>query len=238
MGTITASKDIKEKFLKPMEEAAYENGVNLETYFRDWVTVSTYTSTGCLMGLIGEAEECRKRLDYGRDILKKYNEKGSGTFLTLSENLRSELEQNPRDILGEIYQSIQANNRSFGQHFTPIQIAELMAQLTMNGDNPKDFYTISDPCCGSGVMSIAAHNVLKEQGLTNRQFGFVGQDIDSFCCYMAYLQLELLGVDAVIYNDNSLLHPYGPNMEISKIYTTSTHILNYNECMENQQQSA
>ena len=50
----------------------------------------------------------------------------------IQEKLR---EDKIEDILGEVYMIINANSKRNGQFFTPIHIAELMAEITLNEEN-------------------------------------------------------------------------------------------------------
>ena len=78
------------------------------------------------------------------------------------------LSKNPHDFLGEIYQELELNNKHNGEFFTPTHISELMARIAL-GDfsktiEDKGYISIDEPACGSGVMLIEAHNVIKESG--------------------------------------------------------------------------
>ena len=225
MGKYQASKEIRDNFLKPIEEAAYKNGVSINDFFRDWIMASAYASSGTLMAMAGEVEEGKRRIKYCDEITTKYSKECIEVFLLLSKNLQEELTREPRDVLGEIYQGIQANKSSLGQVFTPIYITEMMATMLLTeAEMP---INLSDPCCGSGAMTIGYYRAVTKQGLTREDFNSFGQDIDHFCCMMAFLQLELLGISAHIYNDDALAHPYGyENCEIEKIYVTTQYLIN------------
>lgn len=217
--------DIKEKFIDIIEKQAYKNHVNAREYFRDWVTVTALTTSGVVMGMIGEVEEERKRLKNSDELLQKYTEEDISVFLGLTDTLIKEMAENPRDILGVIHQRLNSSNASLGQFFTPLNICTMMSEITI-GDELTLPYNSSDPTCGSGVMAIGEYIVLKKRGYTTRDFNFVGQDIDHFCCMMTYVQLESLGISAVICHDNSLTNPYNEDTDIHNLFYTSQYIVN------------
>lgn len=65
--------------------------------------------------------------------------------------------------------------------------------------------TINEPACGSGAMVIGAVWAMKRQNFDyrNKSF-FVAQDIDIRCVWMAYIQLSLYGIPAVVIHGNTL----------------------------------
>lgn len=119
-----------------------------------------------------------------------------------------EHEDDPCDILGDIYHELRLNNEWNGQYFTPDHICRLMAQIV----RPVDEYpekdgpiTINEPTCGSGTMIIGAVWAMKQKGFDYRHKSFfVAQDIDIRCVWMAYIQLSLYGIPAVVIHGNTL----------------------------------
>ena len=117
------------------------------------------------------------------------------------------LEETGKDFLGEIFSTIEMNNKRTGQFFTPYHISYFIAKASLCDQTlPKDHICkICDPCCGAGGMLIAAAEVMKEARLNYQQdVLFVGEDIDPRCARMTWLQLNLLGVSAIIICGNSL----------------------------------
>lgn len=112
-----------------------------------------------------------------------------------------------QDILGDIYHELRLNNEWNGQFFTPNHICRLMAQLA-NVDVPEDKegpITINEPACGSGTMVIGAVWAMQRKGIDYRRKSFfVAQDIDIRCVWMAYIQLSLYGIPAVVIHGNTL----------------------------------
>lgn len=114
----------------------------------------------------------------------------------------------PCDILGNIYHELRLNNEWNGQFFTPDHICRLMAQLVNPVDELPDKegpILINEPTCGSGTMIIGAVWAMKRKNFDfqHKSF-FVAQDIDIRCVWMAYIQLSLYGIPAVVIHGNTL----------------------------------
>jgi type I restriction-modification system DNA methylase subunit len=117
------------------------------------------------------------------------------------------LEESEQDFLGEIFSTIEMSNKRTGQFFTPYHISYMMAKMVIGEKElPKDHICkISDPCCGAGGLLIAGAQVMKERKLNFQSDAlFVGQDIDARCVRMAFIQLNLLGVSAILICGNTL----------------------------------
>lgn len=108
------------------------------------------------------------------------------------------------DVLGFTYMEISSKWKAagLGQYFTPPDLCEAIAQMTLGTDIREQVIAaraecrkikICDPACGSGAMLLAAKRVILSQvgyvGLN--QFGFYGQDIDRLCVSMCRVQLML-----------------------------------------------
>ena len=64
---------------------------------------------------------------------------------------------------------------------------------------------INEPTCGSGTMVIGAVWAMKQKDFDFRHKSFfVAQDIDIRCVWMAYIQLSLYGIPAVVIHGDTL----------------------------------
>ena len=113
------------------------------------------------------------------------------------------------DHLGNIYQLLipPAKQKAEGQFFTPYCLAILCAKMSLNIDKfkTKDVVTINDSCVGAGGMVIAVCEVLYTHGINyTAKALIVCNDIDLFCCEMAYVQLSFIGASAIIEHKNTL----------------------------------
>lgn len=151
-----------------------------------------------------------------KEIITQYNEQErlrlAAVFGKIYALLSSVVYDNGKfnDYLGEIFMRSNMANGKKGQVFTPFHIAEMMARMTISEsvkEETKDdkILTINDPCCGSGAMSLGALDVLKSYGINYTHGCFIEcSDIDLRCVHMAYLQLSLAGVPAIIKHQNTL----------------------------------
>lgn len=115
-----------------------------------------------------------------------------------------------QDFLGPIYMDLASRgHRSWmGQFFTPWPVAELMARVMMTdlqerrGDLP---ITLAEPAAGSGVMVLAAAQVLRDAGMAPEEALHVTAiDLDPVCARMAFVQLALSGIPADVIHGNGL----------------------------------
>lgn len=113
------------------------------------------------------------------------------------------------DILGAVYEHYGLTSNEFGQYFTPLNLANLMAALqleTLEADHdvtPEDPFRIADPACGSGRLLLAAGRILKRDPESIPVL-FCGQDKDPLCARMAAINLALAGLPGYVTHGNSL----------------------------------
>ncbi len=109
-------------------------------------------------------------------------------------------EETYRDVIGDLYMELSHSDKGFGQFFTPWHVAQMMASITIGTPDletytPQRPMTICDPCCGSGVMLLAAASVLPRGFIDESRVAFYGMDIDLTCVKMARLNMGLYGLD-------------------------------------------
>lgn len=145
------------------------------------------------------------------EISNKYSKDELMIFSKMMADLVMDLEENPRDVLGEAFMELELGNKWVGQFFTPYPMAYIMTQMTLTKEAVQEsidkdgFVTIADEACGGGVTLIAAFNCIRELGFNPQQMLVIeGADIDARSCYMSYIQLSLLGANAVIRQRDSL----------------------------------
>lgn len=156
-----------------------------------------------------KADEREKRY---QQIIKSYNEEEmqlvteafARTFMLLTDMPRTGKFD---DYLGKLYMESATSNKSVGQFFTPYNLSQACARLTIDAERLKEdkIYTMLEPTCGSGGMILAAVEDMHNKGFNYSYNLFVEcGDIDSRCVHMTYLQLGLAGVPAAIYHRNGL----------------------------------
>jgi hypothetical protein len=139
-------------------------------------------------------------------VEKEYREAAAGYSqkeLEVHSNLLAitveALEKTGQDFLGRVFTMGELTNVRNAQFFTPYHVSQMMAEIAI-GELPTDHvYRVNDCCCGSGRMLIAAAMVMKHRGFNyQRNAYFIGQDIDHRCARMAFIQMSLFGMPALV----------------------------------------
>jgi len=115
----------------------------------------------------------------------------------------------PEDILGQIFHELELHNKWKGQFFTPTNVCDMMARMSLSKNDPtiaeKEYIPVCEPCVGSGAMVLSM-----AKALTDCKFNYCKQmvvtatDVDLKCVHMAYLQFSLYGIPAVVIHGNTL----------------------------------
>lgn len=182
---------------------------SLDTVFADWVECLALSiqNSCCLL----HDKLWNKREEQYLRTIKKYTKEEQQAFAHMYALLVMAYEDGPSDVLGEIFMELGRGNKHIGQFFTPYNVSKLMAQLTLNVDEVSEDNPLSlhEPTVGAGGMVIAAADALNEKGINyQRCMDVVAQDLDWRAVYMAYIQLSLLGINAVVVQGDALTEPY------------------------------
>ena len=120
------------------------------------------------------------------------------------------------DFLGELFMNLDLGNNLGGQFFTPYNICQMMARITIDGEKDKmqaaidkqGWFSCMDCACGAGATLIAAAEASVEHGINYPyQVMFAAQEIDSTTALMCYIQLSLLGCAGYVVIGDSLCDP-------------------------------
>lgn len=193
--------------------------------FSDWIAIMALSIANA--SNIFHDSVWKEREKQYLQIVGKYDKKHIDGFVEMFGLLIQAYEDDMTDLLGEIYMESGCGNRNTGQVFTPYSLSIATAEMTI----PKDYdgshkITINEPTCGGGGMIIAAADVLKRRGINyQRCMKVFAQDLDWKCVYMCYVQLSLLGVDAVVVQGDTLCDPYtGGNYPRSRVFRTPNNM--------------
>lgn len=212
------SSTIRKDFVDTFEKLAYK--LSPWEVWKDFVVM-----TSCAFSNTLDKSHYAEREALYMDTIKKYNKEEQNLFPQLLSYTTLVLEENPdQDFLGDIYTELGLVNKQHKQIFTPYNVSQLMAEITIDGVaekvKEKGYVTLEDSCCGAGSTLIAGINtvkrILEKQGLNFQNHLLVaGQDIDLTVGLMCYIQLSLLGVAAYIKIDNAITNPMasGDTME-------------------------
>lgn len=167
------------------------------------------------MGAIAVSNSVDRRQAADREarymsIVGKYSKDEQNKIAELLGMLVMELERDPRDVLGETFHELELHNTYKGQFFTPYPLCQMMARMTVDGDTKekierRGFIQAAEPACGSGAMVLALADALKSDGINYQQHLHVtATDLDIRCVHMAYLQMSLMHIPAVVVHGNTL----------------------------------
>lgn len=204
-----AVKSKKPKSAKDeLQEAIISLGstMGLNTSFTKFLEL-TATVLGAELDPVNSVERTKQYEDALKglkpDEISKFAQMTALMYLAVREN-----GDDPIDILGDIYHKLKLNNEWNGQFFTPDNIARMMAMMinpVLKPDSTEDYVTINEPTCGSGTMVIGAMWAMQKNGFDYRRKSlFVAQDIDIRCVWMAYIQLTLYQIPAIVIHGNTL----------------------------------
>ncbi|KIL46957.1 hypothetical protein KP77_25260 [Jeotgalibacillus alimentarius] len=207
------------QMVKTIEQLSHRHATF--TVFSDFIEMSAIAVANTVQ--ISKYQEREKR--YMR-IIERYSKDELVKFADLLGMLTVLLEQKPDDYLGKLFMELELYNSWKGQFFTPLAVAEAMAEMaTHNIDSiikDKGYITVNEPTVGGGVTIIALAKVLQKRGYNYQSaMRVTAQDIDSRSVHMTYVQLSLLGINAIVIQGNTLL------VEIVDHWKTPNHILNF-----------
>lgn len=152
------------------------------------------------------------------DIAKSYTAEEMDNFAQMLADLVNSLEREVQygrltDVLGAVFHELELHNKYNGQFFTPQHICDCMGLLSFGQDKQhccpeierRGYLEVGEPACGSGAMMLGFANAMKDSGY-NYCTDMVATctDIDVKCVHMAYLQLSLYGIPAVVVHGNTI----------------------------------
>lgn len=157
-------------------------------------------------------------------VIKRYEKAEVDKLPHLLGMLILALEEEITDVLGGVFNELELHNKYQGQFFTPQSLCDAMAAMTIDARllSDRDFITIQEPACGSGAMVIGCAKHIRNCGFNYQQSMHVtAMDVDLKAVHMAYTQLTLLHIPAVIYHANTL------SGEIWSRWVTPAHVLGF-----------
>lgn len=211
-------EEAKKVIIKKMKSLAPVH--NIHQVFRDFTTLAACTISNSI-----DKEQWQKREDLYIRTVKRYTKEEADLFGEMLGALTLGLDYKMGDLLGEVYMQLEISNDDAGQFFTPYHIAELMAETTIEESikeiKEKGYITVNDPAVGGGVTVIAMASALKKRDYNYQKCMKVYcEDIDHDLVRLCYVQLSLLGIDAVVTQGDTIAYKF------NEIYYTPIHVLN------------
>ena len=184
--------------------------------FSDWVQMSALAIQNACCLIHNKIWQDREQAYI--DTARKYTDAELELFGKMFVLLGDALTENLSDVLGEIYMETGMGSKYTGQFFTPFHLSELCARMCLTSSFEDEMtklrdgmtkLTINEPSCGGGGMIIAACKVLHDNGVNfQKRLRVVAQDLDWKGVYMTYLQLSLIGCNAIVVQGDTLCEPY------------------------------
>ncbi|HKR46628.1 MAG TPA: N-6 DNA methylase [Paraburkholderia sp.] len=208
----------------------FSYGHHLDTVFRDFVEMAALAISNRVDRAQYDAREKRYM-----EIVGKYKPEEVQRFPAMFAALTGTFEVRVQgmingdgigltDVLGETYMMLGISNDRSGQFFTPYAVSKLMAGM-IGGDaaaraDAQGFARVQEPACGAGGMVIATAEAFHDAGLNYQEsMHATCVDIDPCCVHMAYVQLSLLHVPAIVVHGNTL------SMQVWGQWYTPAHVL-------------
>lgn len=153
---------------------------------------------------------CQERENRYLEIVRKYERDDLDLFAKMLALLIDAMGDEITDHLGQLFHHLELHNHYRGQYFTPMPLCELMGRITIDdhldeATKRNGHVTVSEPACGSGATVIGFVRAFRDLGYNYQtQMHVTAVDVDIRCVHMAYLQLSLLHIPAVIVHGNTL----------------------------------
>lgn len=179
-----------------------------DVIFDDWVKCLAIAIQNACMDKVDETFQIREK-QY-KAVIEKYDFDINDCFAQMTALLTKAMENNIEDVLGIVYMEASMGNKNAGQFFTPQAISKLKAKIiSVSIENKK--YKLYEPTCGSGGIILEITRELSKKGIDYMNcMDVVAQDLDWRCVYMTYVQLSLLGINAVVAQGDTIEDPYEP----------------------------
>ncbi|NLZ10851.1 MAG: SAM-dependent DNA methyltransferase [Alcaligenaceae bacterium] len=187
-----------------------------------WRVFSDFVEMAAISIANSVAPDAERETRY-MQIIGAYKPDESDLFPQMLGHVAMALECELGDVLGEVFMELELGNQNRGQFFTPYTICRAIAML--NDDiasrvKERGFVTVSDPAVGGAALLIAFAEEAQRQGVNYQQHVHAtGQDVDIKAVHMAYIQLSLIGMPAIVIHGNTL------TMEAQSIWCTPMHVM-------------
>lgn len=208
----------RKALIKLIEQTSYRH--DLWRVFGDFVELTAIS----LSNAVDMSQRAAREASY-IEIINRYDPEEAHRFPKMLAELVLELEAGAADVLGEVFMEMDLGSKWHGQFFTPFHLCRAIAQTMVDGQmrntiERNGFIRVSEPACGGAAMIIALADEMKRAGINyQRHMHVVAQDLDEKAVHMAYVQLSLLNVPAIIIHGNTL------SLEERAHWYTPVHIL-------------
>lgn len=143
------------------------------------------------------------------NTVSRYSKDEANAFASLLGVTTLALEVLNNDFLGENFMALDLGSHWCGQYFTPFPICQMMVGMTKGNYHDaiaqSGYVSVHEPCVGSGAMIIAFARSMLDQHINFQQALHVTAiDVSPTAAHMAFVQLSLLHIPAVVCVGNTL----------------------------------
>ncbi|GAB3801527.1 N-6 DNA methylase [Virgibacillus kimchii] len=205
----------KKEIIKLMQRISPRHGMH--NVFRDFTTLAACTISNSV-----DKQQWQKREEKYMRTVEKYDRDEANMFAQILSLVVAGLSDRFGDFMGELYMELEISNSNSGQFFTPYDVSKLMAEMGSTPETDKQgFIKLNEPAVGSGGMVIAYAERLREKGINfQKQLKVTCNDIDFDVVRMCYIQLSLVGMDAVVMQGDTITQKF------NEVWYTPMHLLN------------
>ena len=138
---------------------------------------------------------------------KHWNKDQLNLMSSALAHLINEMEAKPyTDLLGEVYTEwtwTKARQKT-GEYYTPQEVCDLMAEITISAPPNKRPITLCEPACGSGRMILASAKVLEKYGIAPQALWVQATDVSRYACFMTFINTTLWGIPCQVIHGDTL----------------------------------
>lgn len=196
--------------------------------FMDFISLTAWTISNSV-----DKSQFDVREEKYMQTISKYSKEEANKFAEMIAIMTLAYERQMGDFIGELYMTMEFGNKYTGQFFSPYDVSRMMAEMLGTKQNESGMYTLNEPSCGSGGMIVAYAEQLKLEGINYQEkLRVVCNDIDYDVAKMCYIQLSLLGIDAIVEQRNTLAPLDKPAGET---WFTPMHLINLAKAKQEEQ---
>ncbi|WP_424863021.1 N-6 DNA methylase [Streptomyces sp. MMS24-I29] len=176
----------------------------LADVFEDFVEMAALAVRNAVDRVGRARREEQYRLTAGR-----YTREQLGRFAEALALVVETMGEDPGDVLGRLYMELELGNKHIGQFYTPHDVSRLTAAMSAEAFAAEiaeqGFIRLYEPACGAASLVIAVTQELRQSGFDYQmQLHVTAEDIAPQAVHMAYINLALLHVPAVVHRRDTL----------------------------------
>lgn len=192
------------KLATMFEKAAHGSGM-----FEVW---DAFVSNFAAILATSSGNECDWLVERANGATARITDGAKADIPKLYDPVIEAFDDNPwQDLLGDVYMRLGIGNKKTGQFFTPYNVADMMARMSINESTvtkaiaEHGYVTVNEPAAGGGANLIGYAHRLKEMGINyQRHMWFEAQELSELTALTCYVQCSILGMAGVVHIGDTL----------------------------------